>query len=289
MEKQCPKCQAPVVDSYQCHSCQLIFSKFKGSRPEEVHEFDNLKDSRKILINCFPGMFILGFVISNSFLMFLFQFFKVGMHEFGHAMAAWFSGIKATPISLGTSGFTSMTDLNKSFIVFFCVQFLLAYIFYQGNKSKSAFLMRMSIIGMCISLFLTWGTGEKRTEEVIILSGQLGEILFALLGIISFYYHFPQKMHWRHLLRWPSLLMGFVILINKTQEWVKVYRSKSLAIFGVNSSESFGDLNRLVLDFDWSLVTFNRFFLSAITISWIVIIFHYLYFILRGKSKVYRS
>lgn len=295
MYKVCPKCQAPVVDSFQCQSCQLIFSKYEEisifkQKIKAGHEIDNQEvlelDNLKNLKYALPSVFISGFVITNSFLNFFVNMFNVWLHELGHAFMAWMSGIRATPLHFGTSGFTSIENYERSGAVFLCFCFLMSFIFLKGKKHKSSYLRFIAVLFVLLSIYLTWISPEARVEELFIFGGQAGEIFFGCLCVISFYYHLPAKLYWNNFFRWPALIVGMLVLMASTFKWIKAYRHNSFRHFGQNFEEAYGDLNRLIVDFNWSQSTFFKAYLGLCLFAWILIIAHYVYFLKRHMTNI---
>jgi hypothetical protein len=281
LNKVCPKCGFNSSSLIKCDGCQLIFSKYKEKYLAEDSFETSTQDSLKTYYLALPVVAFLSFIFANSFIFFVFTFFKVWIHEFGHAIMAWMSGIKATPLGFWTSGFTASGD-EKSLFVFICFSFLLGTIGLNGLKLRKPFVTLFALFTIVLSMIFTWFTPMPKTIEFISFAGFGGEFILSTILIISFYYSFPEKIRWEYL-RWPSLCIGLVTLIHNTQLWIKAYKLKSLTPFGANYSEAAvgntpGDLYRLMVDYDWAFNKFTKVYLGICALSWIVIISHYLYF-----------
>jgi hypothetical protein len=300
MERFCPKCQTPISNEQQCEKCKLVFkSRYSSSlkhKLKKFHESEENEDlpyfleSKNIRLLSLPITFISAYAVLKTNLLYLFTYFSVWVHEFGHAMMSWISGIKATPLSFGLAGMTFTSIEERSFFVFICFIFLNLLVLKNAKRDKTPYLNFIVIPLLIFSMVMFFLASDKKIGEMIIAAGFGGEIIISLFMIISFYFRFPGKNQWNYFLRWPILFIGFFTLMKTTSGWIEVHRSNSLHPFGANFSEDAvlgipGDLYLLMNDFDWGLSKFKKIYYSLLILSWSIVLTVYLVFI----SKKVRS
>lgn len=301
MDQLCPKCQAPKVNQFQCENCQLIFEKYK-TRTNFRDYLKKIKtedselvvpyflDSRNIRSFALPSAFVLALLCLQTNLIYFFSYFSIWIHELGHAMMSWSFGIKATPLSFGTSGMTFSSSEERSYFVLICFIFLNLMTHSKAKRSKAYFLSLLIFPLMIISIFCFFFLSDEKMDEMIVAAGFGGEIIISLLMIISFYFRFPGAGIVYYWLRWPVIFIGFFTLLKTSSNWIDVHKLNSLSPFGVNFSEDAimgvpGDLHRLMFDHNWSLSKFKRVYTGLCLIAWSLIISIYLFFVSNKVRK----
>jgi hypothetical protein len=294
MEQLCPKCQTPVSNELQCEACQLVFKNYKPSKlrlylkklkdSDEVATLPYFQEPKRIRLLAFPFTFIFAFATVKTNLINLFSYFSVWVHEFGHAMMCWVSGIKATPLSFGTSGMTFSSGEGRSIIVFICFAFLNMLMMKNAKRDKAPFLNFLLIPLLILSVIMFFLASNDKVQEMIVAAGFGGEIIISLFMIISFYFRFPGQTQWNYFLRWPIMFIGFFTLIKTTSGWLEVHRLNTLYPFGGNFSEESvlgipGDLHILMHDFGWGLSKFKKIYTGFLILTWSLIISFYFLFI----------
>ena len=295
MDQLCPKCQAPKVNQFQCENCQLVFEKYK-TRTHFKEYLKKIKtegseltipyfpDSRKIRLLALPSTLILALLCLKTNLIYLFSYFSIWIHEFGHALMSWSFGIEATPLSFGTSGMTFTSGEERSFFVLICFIFLNIMAHSKAKKTKAFFITFLIFPMIIFSVFSFFILSDEKMEEMIVAAGFGGEIIISLLMIISFYFRFPGAGIFHYWLRWPVMFLGFFTLLRTSGNWLDVLRLNDLSPFGINFSEEAvmgvpGDLHRLMFDHNWGLSKFKRVYTGLCLIAWSLIISIYLFFV----------
>ena len=180
--------------------------------------------------------------------------FGMPMHEVGHALGYWISGILAIPVPLMTVPLHSETYFISMIIVGAAI-----YLLYRfARKNNSAFFKFLSGLFAALLILFSLILSSKTCEMVMLYGGLGGEIYLSLLMILIACQELPRYSSWSVkrliFLGWGSLIFSGTIL-----KWFKIRSGhEKLPMGGAIDpdawfgGESNGDLDRLIREFGWT-------------------------------------
>ncbi len=174
---------------------------------------------------------------------------RIWIHEFGHAVVAWFSGRQATPLPFGWTN----VNLDRSWIVYGCFLTLWGLLFHTGWKEQKRGSMIVASIAVGIQFWMTWFLSQDNFEMWLAFGGVGGEFYLSALLVVGFYLPLPDRWRW-DFWRYPALFMGASTFLNSFTFWHQVKRGKAAIPWGTmfnGSGDAGGDMNQL-RDFGWS-------------------------------------
>ncbi len=195
-----------------------------------------------------PIAFLINGIISWSGLGLLLIGMKIWIHEFGHAVVAWFSGRGATPLPFGWTNYGP-----KSPIVYCCFFILWALLFYTSWKERKRWPMGIAVVAVIIQFAMTWLMSQDDFELWAAFGGVAGEFYLSALLILAFYMPLPEKWHW-NFWRYPAMFMGTHSFLTNFTFWHQVQRGEASIPWGSmlnGSGDAGGDMNQLH-DLGWS-------------------------------------
>lgn len=196
-----------------------------------------------------PIVFLLSAILHWMGLDSLLLGMRIWIHEFGHAVVAWFSGRQATPLPFGWTN----VNLDRSLIVYGCFLTLWGLLFYTGWKEQKRGSMIVAAIAAVIQFWMTWFTSQDNFEMWFAFGGVGGEFYLSTLLVLGFYLPLPDKWRW-DFWRYPALFMGASTFLNSFSFWHQVKRGTAEIPWGTmlnGSGDAGGDMNQL-RDFGWS-------------------------------------
>lgn len=206
-----------------------------------------------------PVALLVGWLISASgFGRLLGSLMGMPFHELGHASVAWLSSRFAIPLPF----FTIRYD-EQSLFVGLVVAAFLGWSAYQAAREGSRFAAAVPLVLLCVLLILSLAVSARRTLMWEILSGALGELSFSGFLLIAFFFPMTDRSRW-DFWRWVILLPAAIVFTQALRLW----RTASLDVTQMPwgsaiGSESDGDMNRLVAQFDWQASELAGFYLRA--------------------------
>ncbi len=174
---------------------------------------------------------------------------RIWIHEFGHAVVAWFSGRQATPLPFGWTN----VNLDRSLIVYGCFLTLWGLLFYTGWKEQKRGSMVVATIAIVLQFWMTWFLSQDKFEMWFAFGGVGGEFYLSTLLALGFYLPLPDKWRW-DFWRYPALFMGASTFLNSFSFWHQIKRGVADIPWGTmlnGSGDAGGDMNQL-RDFGWS-------------------------------------
>lgn len=174
---------------------------------------------------------------------------RLWIHEFGHAVVAWFSGRGATPLPFG------WTNINpeRSPIVYTCLLALWGLLFYTGWQERKRWSMGIAVVAAIVQLGMTWFMSQDAFEMWFAFGGVGGEFYLSTLLVVGFYLPLPDRWRW-DFWRYPALFMGASTLLNTVSFWHQVKRGTIDIPWGSllgGAGDAGGDMNQLH-DIGWS-------------------------------------
>jgi Zn-finger nucleic acid-binding protein len=186
--------------------------------------------------------------------------FMVGMpfHELGHAAGSWLSSRIAIPLPF----FTFWYD-DQSILMGLIVASVLGWLLFHTYREKNWFMFSsVSVVGFAWFV-ITFLISPTRTLMWQILSGALGELVFAGFILIAFHFPGPDRFRW-DFWRWVAVIPAAVCFTQALTLWYGASSDVSKIPWGsAIGSESDGDMNRLVAQFGWTANELAGFYLNV--------------------------
>lgn len=296
---QCPKCVDPAMQplsikgaseagSWQCRACGgmwlpdgAFFELARAlrtslpavppivapmvSRAPSLPTGPRLTHSRSYfdqgLENLFavPVALVLSFWLCSSNFGRLFSF-MVGMpfHELGHAAGSWLSSRIAIPLPF----FTFWYD-DQSVLMGLIVASVLGWLLFHTYSEKNRFMFGSVSVVALAWLVITFLISPRTTLMWQILSGALGELVFAGFILIAFHFPGPDRLRW-DFWRWVALVPAAVCFTHALTLWHGAASDVSKVPWGsAIGEENDGDMNRLVGQFGWNANELADFYLNV--------------------------
>lgn len=245
--------------------------------PEEfaLFAFDNWK------VNTFVPPLLLGlvFLFILSPVKNLLLGASVWLHEVGHAIPAWLSGWRATPLPIG---WTPVEQVHSNF-VYFGVLALLVLFCLAGLKERKVWPVLVAVPLIGLQFYMTWLMPVDRREFWVVFGGVGGEFVLGTLLMLSFWVQLPEKFKW-HYARYFFFLLGAASFLSIWWRWRDIYRGLEEIPFGsmINGEEDAnGDMNRLMDEWGWRKFTIRHTYHVLGNACWIALGAAWLAFALR--------
>jgi len=184
----------------------------------------------------------------------------VGMpfHEVGHAAASWLSSRIAIPLPF----FTFWYD-DQSVLMGLIVAGLLVWLMFHTYREKNWFMLCCASAMLLVWATITFVVPPSRTLMWQILAGALGEIVFGAFLLVAFHFPLPDRFRW-DFWRWVTLIPAALCFTHAMMLWRTVSADVSQMPWGsAIGSDSDGDMNRLVQQFNWGANDLANFYLNT--------------------------
>lgn len=237
-------------------------------------------DNWKVNVLVPPLLLALVFLVNLSPLGMLLQGFRVWMHEFGHATAAWFTGHRALPLPFG---WTPVEGEHSNF-VYFGLLFLLGVLFWAGWRERKVWPMLVAVALAALQFYMTWRLTDLQQEFWWSAFGGVGgQFYLSTLFMLSFYVQLPGKFHWG-LCRYVFFCIGATAFLDIHVFWLKVWHGLEEIPFGTligGEEDAGGDMNKLMTDFSWTKFHIRHTYHLLGNGCWAALIITYAAFALR--------
>lgn len=204
-------------------------------------------------------------------------------HELGHAFMYWLSGRLAVP----TFGMTVPLQESPSMFTFAAVAGALLYLRYWAKRQGHGLVAHTAVVTLGLMVLCTFVVPDSTMEQLVLLGGFGGELVLALAAMILFYQRMPRRFQWQRN-RFLFLLIGASSFCSASVRWYRAQRDAAELPFGAlfdfgmmfgESSESSGDLDRLIREFGWGAQDLIAFYSNLTLLCIAVLIIFYLSFL----------
>lgn len=218
----------------------------------------------------------------------LWYFFRIPVHEFGHACAAWLGGRLAVPLGaiIPMAGMTVYFSFERSPLVFLAVFAGLGWLLRLALCRRARFLGALSAVLILLQIDLTWLQPAQRVQMLFTIGGLDGELVLGTLLVLAYFYRQP-VYRW-DFFRFVALLVGTCTFAPAFLLWRRISTGDAGLPLGSwlgSRGDGSGDLDRLMAVYGWSasglVAHFNRLGLACL----VVILGHYLFFGVRACTK----
>ena len=309
MTTTCPWCSAPRDSGPACPSCGAIYAKAEAIKahgraapgalppPIAAQEFDSaasidreasgdwaeVDDAElewKFCLRAIPIMLFIAILFHVSSLGAALQriFLTMPVHEFGHAVTAWFCGYTAIP----TLWQTLVPD-SRGFIAPVLLFGALAYMTYRAHLASKLPVM-IAGGGLILLQFIgTAGIKPETAKMLITFGGDGMGMVLATLLMGSFFFGKRTKLY-KGSLRWGFVVIGAAAFIDIFATWVKARKDEGAVPYGTTGGMA-TDSMTLVDTYGWTMQTLiNRYFFLGVCCL-LVLALVYAWGVLKAKRE----
>lgn len=202
---------------------------------------------------------------------------RMWVHDMGHAFGALLGSYPALPLA------GEMGSWFWLAVYFTGIAIAGAYGFL-GAREKRWFPVTIAGVFFVAQQFCTFVLEKRDVKFFVLAAGPAGELFFAMLLIVSFYYRQPTFFQW-NFWRYPILVVGLFSFGNAFEQWSAIVRDPYLLPWEIMKTVNDGDLLTLRNDFDWTAGRMGDAFLSLGLMCYVVIALHYIVFVLISKKN----
>ena len=272
---------------YAMRSSKLVIWKKQFERnairqdDRDPYSFKN----RYILLLAFPIAMSFAMLLQSVGLFKLLLFpLQIWVHEFGHAVVAWFSGRRAIPLPFG------WTNVNpeRSLFVYFGVLILFGLLGWAGWKEGKRSTMIFAMVCAIVQFGMTWIQSAETFEMWLSFGGIGGEFCLSAVLIAGFYFQLPDDWRW-DFWRYPCLLVGTNTFWAAFSYWRQIKRGTESIPWGsllLGEGDAGGDMNQLSQVYGWSDRTIIHTYNTLGTICLIALLSLYAFFVIKHRRWI---
>lgn len=269
MSTLCPWCSAPPNTGSTCLRCGANYARayaikthgrvtpIEAIEPTESYDVpmqdtwqdaSGLERELQFRIYAIPVALCLAIAFNMASLGSALQriFFTMPVHEFGHAVTAWFCGFAAIPTLWKT--FIPEARLWGVSIALSCA---IGYLIYRAYWKENTPLIFGGVMLLLIQAFATLGLTPETAHTLTIFGGDGAGMLIAVLLMGSFYFGKETQIY-KGSLRWGFLLIGAASFIDIFATWWRARQDIGAIPYGTLDGAS-SDSMTLVETYGWSL------------------------------------
>lgn len=260
---ECPKCHFDDPQQKdECLKCGLIFARYRAfeeavadvssavperSSQEIAEDQQKAKNEFRCRIFALPGALLLGWLL-NLALPTITAFLAMWLHEFGHAIAAWFCGYAAFP----TAWITMIPDERGRWIsvVLGAATIAGGYFAFRLQRwfwvAASAGVLALFVLGNLQTesharlLFTFWGEGGAYALSTVLM--------------LSFYARAESPIT-RNQVRWGLLVLGAIAFWSVYSRWAGGFENIAQFLEDTDSRGIPSDMRVLTLVYGWTIHT----------------------------------
>jgi hypothetical protein len=140
---------------------------------------------------------------------------------------------------------------------------VLGWFLFHTYREKNRFMFGSVVLVALAWFVITFLVSPTRTLMWQILSGALGELVFAGFILVAFHFPGPDRLRW-DFWRWVAAIPAAICFTHALMLWYGASSDVSQIPWGsAIGSESDGDMNRLVAQFGWTAPELARFYLNV--------------------------
>lgn len=257
---ECPTCHYDdPLQKDECLKCGLIFARYQAFEeavaevsaavpersPQEVAE-EQGKAKNEFLCRIFalPGALLLGWLL-NLAAPPITAFLAMWLHEFGHAVAAWFCGYAAFP----TAWITMIPDERGRWI---------SVVLGAGTAAGGYFAFRLQRwfwVAASAAVLALFVLGNLQTEAharlLFTFWGEGGAYVLSTALILSFYARAESSIA-RNQVRWGLLVLGALAFWSVYSRWAGGFENIAQFLEDTDSRGIPSDMRVLTLVYGWT-------------------------------------
>lgn len=175
-------------------------------------------------------------------------FLTMPVHEFGHAVTAWFCGYAAIPTLWKT-----MVPETRGFVAPLALLGALGYLVFRARRAKKPFLVYAGAALILLQAVATLGISQKTAHMWITFGGDGMGMILATLLMASLYFGKNTQLY-KGSLRWGFVVIGAAAFVDIYATWWKSRTDQSAIPYGTTGGMA-TDAMTLVDVHGWSLQT----------------------------------
>jgi hypothetical protein len=182
------------------------------------------------------------------------------LHELGHAVAAWLSGLIAFP-----GPWCTPVAGERSGLFAFLIAAALGYLGWRGwtEERRSWTIVAASLLA--VQLVCTLALPAASAHTFVTYSGEAGSLVFGAALVATFFTPPGHKLH-RDWLRWGFLVIGAAAFADTFVQWWRARTDVDAAGLGQLDTGELTDPTKL-LGLGWSLAGLTRQYLAIGVLS----------------------
>jgi hypothetical protein len=173
-------------------------------------------------------------------------FLTMPVHEFGHAVTAWFCGYAAIP----TLWKTVIPD-TRGFIAPLALAGALGYMVYRAYHTHRVPLLYAGVALLILQAIATLGIKAQTAQMLITFGGDGMGMILATLLMASFFFG-KQTQLYKGALRWGFVAIGAAAFVDIYATWWRARKDEGAIPYGTTGGMA-TDAMKLVDDHGWTL------------------------------------
>ncbi len=173
-------------------------------------------------------------------------FFAMGVHEVGHAVTAWWCGIRAIP----TLWKTLIAPERSAFIGFLVIAFNGFWI-VRGALERRYRMLAVGAVLLAIQLVASFALSLRDAQQWITFGGDGGAMVLGTLLMCCFFVDRDSKLHHGGV-RWGLLVIGAAAFVDTFAMWWSARSDADVIPFGEIEGVGQSDPSKLTEVFGWS-------------------------------------
>lgn len=244
--------QVTTVAAAEFYSAALVYS---DAEPDEWKAVDDAELEWKFCVGAIPITLCIAIAFHASGLGSALQriFLTMPVHEFGHAVTAWFCGFSAIP-----SLWITMIPETRGFVAPLVLFGALGYMTYSAHRASRLPLMYAGGGLILLQAIGTIGISTDTARMLFTFGGDGAGMILATLLMGSFFFGKRTQLY-KGSLRWGFVVIGAAALVDIYATWWKARKDESAVPYGTTGGMA-TDSMTLVDTYGWTLQTLvNRY------------------------------
>ena len=206
-------------------------------------------------------------------------FLTMPVHEFGHAVTAWFCGFSAVPTLWKT-----IIPETRGFIAPLVLLAALGYMMHHARMTNVPSLLYTGGALILLQAIATFGIGAESAQILITFGGDGAGMIIATLLMGSFFFGRKTQLY-KGSLRWGFVVMGAAAFVDIYATWLKARNDDGAVPYGTTGGMA-SDSMMLVDVYGWSMQSLIHRYVVLGVCCLIVLALVYAWGIWRTKSEI---
>ena len=202
-------------------------------------------------------------------------FLTMMVHEFGHAVTSWWSGVRAIPTLWKT-----MIPDHRDVIIQIVVGAFNGFLLWRGIRERRLLVTLVGGALAAAQLYATFVLSYDDARMWITFGGDGGAMVLGTILMCCFFVDRDTSMA-RGGVRWGLLVIGAAAFVDTFATWVAATHSTDVIPFGEIEGVGLSDPSKLTEDYGWSTHTLvHRYVLLgtvcivSFTVIWLAAVWH---------------
>lgn len=228
-----------------------------------------------------PGMLLIAVAFNASGLGASLQriFLTMPVHEFGHAVTAWFCGYTAIPTLWKT-----LVPETRGFIAPLALAGALGYLGYRAWQTQQRPLLGIAGALLLLQAIGTFGIKPDTTRMLIAFGGDGMGMILATLLMASFFFGRNTQLY-KGSLRWGFVAIGAAAFVDMFATWLRARKDHNAIPYGTMDGMA-SDSMTLVDGYRWSMESLVSRYVTLGVCCLIVLAAVYTWGVLQAKKEL---